>query len=592
MKTKQLSTNGIHETPKVSLEDFLLELNVLLKREAQEESFAGWAANVLTYLAEEIEALEAAFYYLNEEETHLEAAAHYTFTRPDKRVTRIAIGHGVTGTCIKQGKRQSVHVSDKTFSSYSGTVGICANRIEVFPLINLHKPVGVLEFLFHNQIDSSKEQLLLHALPFVASALDLILKEKTLRKHLKVLQHQSNRLEMLDEIATEGLVFTDKRTIIEHNKAFSQILCAEYRDLSSKSLYEFLDPNLISFLIQSEVPFHEVAIQNLNGETIFTEWTSRRVTYADRLVYVLSVRDISKRKQAEQQVEAQAEQLEEARQIIELNKEIEKRNTKINASLFYAKRIQTAMLPRDEVFSKLLPQSFVFFKPRDVVSGDFYWITQKETEHGYPLVIVAAIDCTGHGVPGAFMSMTGDALLNSIINTSHITQPDKILSHLHRGIRRTFKQATSKNSDGMDMSLCVLNYETNELSFAGANSPLIFIQENESGQVETNYIKGDKKPIGGKVFPNEPQRVFTTHTVSFQKSMTCYIFSDGYQDQFGGTQGRKFMGRRLRSLFTEIHQKPFAEQHHFVEQNLKNWMGTEKQIDDILLIGFKAEAKQ
>ncbi|MGB0523572.1 MAG: SpoIIE family protein phosphatase, partial [Flammeovirgaceae bacterium] len=358
-----------------------------------------------------------------------------------------------------------------------------------------------------------------------------------------------------------------------------------------KSLYEFLDPNLIDFLTQSEVPFHEVDIKSLTGKTISTEWTSRKVSYADRLVYVLSVRDISKRKQAEKQVAAQAEQLEEARQIIELNKEIEKQNTKINASIFYAKKIQNAMLPRDEVFSKYLPQSFVFFKPRDVVSGDFYWITQKQTAGGYPLVIVAAIDCTGHGVPGAFMSMTGDALLNSIINTSQITQPDQILSHLHKGIRRTFKQADTKNSDGMDMSLCVLNYETNELSFAGANSPLIFIQENALGQFETNYIKGDKKSIGGKVFPNETRRVFTTHTFSFDKSMTCYIFSDGYQDQFGGPQGRKFMGRRLRKLLTEIHQKPFSAQHQLIEQKLDSWMGAEKQIDDILLIGFKAEPK-
>jgi len=306
------------------------------------------------------------------------------------------------------------------------------------------------------------------------------------------------------------------------------------------------------------------------------------------------------------------EEIAAQRDLLEVkNVEIEHINHDLTASITYAQRIQEAMLPSVSRIQAYLPESFVLFKPRDIVSGDFYWFAKiKSTEKREQLeeayatkmsqslqmdthsnkLVLAAIDCTGHGVPGALMSMTGSNLLNEIVEMRGTERPERILRQLHRGVKKALKQDETNNRDGMDMSLCVIDLQKQVVQFAGAKNPLIVIQDGKLCE-----IKGDKTPIGGEWGKEEGERIFTGHTVLLEdKPASFYMFSDGYQDQFGGPAGKKFMKGHLKKLLLEIHTKPMEEQKQILDETITQWMAqsgpdakVESQIDDILVMGFK-----
>jgi serine phosphatase RsbU (regulator of sigma subunit) len=267
---------------------------------------------------------------------------------------------------------------------------------------------------------------------------------------------------------------------------------------------------------------------------------------------------------------------ERTKTIQEQAQELEMQNFKIMGSINAASRIQSAVLPRYDRIKQALPDMFILFRPRDVVSGDFYWFSETAGR-----IFISAIDCTGHGVPGAFMAMLGDALLNQIVNIDEVTSPDRILNRLHKGVRKALKQDLTENRDGMDMAFCMYDKQAGILEFAGAKNPLLYVQGGEM-----HKVKGDKMPIGGVRSPDE-ERVFTRQVVKIDQPITCYMFSDGYADQFGGPHNRKFMSKKLRALLLENHQKPFEEQQRILEENLDEWQGDYRQMDDILVMGFR-----
>jgi serine phosphatase RsbU (regulator of sigma subunit) len=255
--------------------------------------------------------------------------------------------------------------------------------------------------------------------------------------------------------------------------------------------------------------------------------------------------------------------------------EVEKKNRDITSSINYAKRIQDAMLPHWELAKQHLAEAFVYFVPRDIVSGDFYWFAEKDGK-----AIVAAVDCTGHGVPGAFMSMIGMNLLAQIVHLKGITAPAAILDQMHLGIQQALQQSQGENRDGMDMAVCTLDYQQQRLAFAGAKNPLVYV-ENGALQV----IKGDKMPIGGAE-AREGQR-FTEHSIPMLPGNAYYLFSDGFEDQFGGPQNKKFKQQRLRELLLSICHLPMQAQRQALQQAFEHWKGQERQIDDVLVLGFK-----
>jgi serine phosphatase RsbU (regulator of sigma subunit) len=284
--------------------------------------------------------------------------------------------------------------------------------------------------------------------------------------------------------------------------------------------------------------------------------------------------------------------------------EIEKKNEDIRASITYAQRIQSAMLPTEEEIKLIVNQSFILFKPRDIVSGDFYYFAQKEDK-----IIISAIDCTGHGVPGAFMSMIGNDLLNQIIHDKEIHSPELILNELHKQVRKVLKQQETLNRDGMDLSIVIFDQKQKQLIYAGAMNPLYYVS-NYDWQIidhqvfEKEYhanqllpspqlfeIKADKKAIGGQQI--EDERLFTKHIIDLKniENLTFYLCSDGYQDQFGGDKNKKFMARRFKELLLEIHQRDSQQQKQILEQTFETWKGNYEQIDDVLVIGMKIKLK-
>ncbi len=282
---------------------------------------------------------------------------------------------------------------------------------------------------------------------------------------------------------------------------------------------------------------------------------------------------------------------------------IEKQNRDITSSINYAQRIQEAMLPPAENLSILKDSSFILFRPRDIVSGDFYWFTGYGTPdslddekhknfiklHSLPKnekgFLISAVDCTGHGIPGAFMSMIGFNLLETIVRNA-IVKPHEILRHLHNTIRRLLKQHTTDNRDGMDMAICSIVDNGRKVLFAGAKNPVIYIANGE-----LNYLRGDSLPVGG--IQKEDEREFTLHTINVDSPTSFYIFSDGFTDQFGGLHGQKFGTKRFKQLLLEIHTLPMPEQKLVLEKRMDEWMKShKKQIDDIIVIGFKIDPNE
>jgi serine phosphatase RsbU (regulator of sigma subunit) len=256
--------------------------------------------------------------------------------------------------------------------------------------------------------------------------------------------------------------------------------------------------------------------------------------------------------------------------------ELELKEKNITESLVYAQRIQEAMLPSHDYFRNHFKDSFILFKPKDIVSGDFYWIGDKDDK-----IFVVAADCTGHGVPGALMSMIGLEIINKTINDDNIEDPSAILSIMNRGLEKTFSREKNIGTiirDGMDIGLCVIDRKRKKIGYSGAFFPLYLIRDNNLIE-----IKGDKLIIG----MNPAGLKYTNHELDIREDDILYIFSDGYVDQFGGTENKKFMYRRFRHLLMTIHRFPVSDQKSILEENIRTWMGSNPQVDDIMVIGFK-----
>lgn len=256
-------------------------------------------------------------------------------------------------------------------------------------------------------------------------------------------------------------------------------------------------------------------------------------------------------------------------------KELADKNRDVTASIEYAKRIQDAILPDKTALFKVLPNSFILYKPKDIVSGDFYWyaITPQCT-------IIAAVDCTGHGVPGAFMSMIGNNLLNQIINENHQYEPAAILDQLNEGLRYSLKNGRydAETTDGMDV--CICSIRGTKVAYAGAYRPLFYIQNQELKKID-----GDKFPIGGSKYIEDKK--YTQHELQLNAGDCIYLFSDGYGDQFGGDKGKKFSLKRMQDLFIEVATHPAKLQKMMVENAFIDWKLNNEQVDDVLVIGVK-----
>ncbi|MEQ9062674.1 MAG: SpoIIE family protein phosphatase [Vicingaceae bacterium] len=267
-------------------------------------------------------------------------------------------------------------------------------------------------------------------------------------------------------------------------------------------------------------------------------------------------------------------------QLEDTNELIAQKNKDITASISYARRIQRSLMDSKDELGSYFKNSFIYYKPKDIVSGDYYWI--QTLNKSSSKIAIAVADCTGHGVPGALVSVLGITFLRDIVNSSENMMPNKILSELNFRIIETFKQKDKEFStkDGMDISLCLIDFEQRSICFSGAYRPMIIIRNNELIE-----IAGDKKPIGGTHFKED--REFTLHEEFYQSGDWIYMFSDGYVDQFGGEKKRKYMKKRFKEKLLEINPLSGSEQLDVIRGEMNAWKGDLEQIDDITVMGIQ-----
>jgi len=387
-------------------------------------------------------------------------------------------------------------------------------------------------------------------------------------------------LEKLSLVASKTdnyVIITDKDDIIEWvNEGFTRITGYSLQDIEGKKPQHVLRGELtdsettqrIEEKKETKQSFtEEILNYHKDGKPIWLSINANPILNkkGEVIRYINIGNDITEQKTAKKKLEF-------------AYKIIAEKNEEITDSIKYAKQIQESILPEDEM-KRMLPNSFILFKPKDIVSGDFYWCTEKDKR-----VVIAAVDCTGHGVPGAFMSMIGNDLLNRIIIEKGIDDPAEILLHLQKGIRSALKQTDkdASTTDGMDVALCSIDREKSTISFAGAARPLWIATKDPSNIVE---IKGDANGIAGMHYKIIPK--FTNHQVKINPGDTIYLTSDGFTDQFGGPNTRKFKKKRLKELLLSIQHLSMDQQKEKLDTEIENWRGNFEQTDDIMIIGIR-----
>jgi phosphoserine phosphatase RsbU/P len=271
-------------------------------------------------------------------------------------------------------------------------------------------------------------------------------------------------------------------------------------------------------------------------------------------------------------------------QIKEMNQLLEYKNNNITNSILYARYIQESIIPSCEILAEVAPEYFILQKPKDIVSGDFYWFKKIKN-----LLYIAVADCTGHGVPGAFLSILGILGLNQIVTQRSVNHPNFILTELRKKVKRMLNQYKKEfeTNDGIDIAFCLINFDDNTLEYAGANCPLYLIRKKEKTKaLEFVVKKANRMPVG--IHPNDDQD-FTNHRIKLRDGDRLYMFSDGYVAQFGGEQNKTFKTKRFQEALMDVQNKPMLEQGLFLDKTIQNWQGDCEQVDDMLVIGIQID---
>ena len=445
--------------------------------------------------------------------------------------------------------------------------GEAPKSIIYLPLISNNNKIGVItvQSFVENAYSETHVQILETLAVYAAIALENAQSYWELNK-------LNDKLEKLSIVASEtdnSILITDADGNIEWaNAAFTEQtgytieeiieeVGSNIRDLSSTE-------NFIDYLDQVYAKKKSVAYEhiyfNKSGKEMWVQTTLTPILdkkgEITKLVAIDA--DIHERKEAELKVQ--------------------EKNKDITDSINYASRIQLAMLPPLESITGIYPESFVLYRPKDIVSGDFYWTANTENNE----LIVATVDCTGHGVPGAFLTIVGNSILNQIVNFDKITSPAKIIEQMNHLILDRFQSNADRTiKDGMDISICKIEKKEKNyvIQFAGAYNSLYILQNNEVIEV-----KGSRYAIGTPLSYNPK---FDEHSIEMNEGEMLYLTSDGYADQLGGLRGKKFMKRKFKEFLQSIHKKPVVKQHEELTSNIDAWRGSIKQTDDILIIGIK-----
>ncbi|WP_430932357.1 PAS domain S-box protein [Saccharicrinis sp. 156] len=385
-------------------------------------------------------------------------------------------------------------------------------------------------------------------------------KEERMKSRMQSLSENSP--DMILRINTTG-------KLVYANPAVSDFIGLSIQEITKKRINDLhIDERFIGFI-------NKVLIEIKRNEEQIIDELEITSPHGDKIMQIKAIPELNEENLLESVLFVAHDMTEMKR----IEQDIKEKNKKISDSINYAQRIQTSILPDTSFIRHHFPRSFIFYRPKDVVSGDFPWFVQKD-ETFY----VAAVDCTGHGVPGALLSFIGYFLLNNIVNIDNNFNAAKILDLLHDGVRTTLKQNEEGNNgrDGMDLALCKIDKEKKTIQYAGAHNPLYLLREGEL----TEY-KGSRKGIGGKPLLKKKEREFENHEIPYREGDKIFIFSDGLPDQLGGERRRKYQSKRIREALTESDDLSMAHFERHFSSDFYQWMGEEKQVDDVLMIGIE-----
>jgi PAS domain S-box-containing protein len=392
----------------------------------------------------------------------------------------------------------------------------------------------------------------------------------TERKRAEKEERMKSRMQSLSENSPDMILrISNTGKLVYVNPAISKFIGVPSSEIIKKRIYELdIDQRFIDFVRDSlsamrEDPKHIVSEIEVQSHDEL------------RIMEIKSIPEFSE----EQELESVLFVAHDLTEMKIIEQEIKEKNKKISDSINYAQRIQTSILPDTGVIQQYFPRSFIFYRPKDVVSGDFPWFFMKDD-----VFYIAAVDCTGHGVPGALLSLIGYFLLNNIVNAEKEQTASEILEQLHQKVRRTLRQDQdgANGRDGMDIALCKIDPKKNELQYAGAHRPLYYLRNGELIE-----YKGSRKAIGGIPLPKKVEPEFENNIITFEEGDKFFIFSDGLPDQIGGSEAKKYMNKRIRDVLTEDKDATMAHYSRFFSKDFYEWMGEEKQVDDVLLIGIE-----
>jgi PAS domain S-box-containing protein len=420
---------------------------------------------------------------------------------------------------------------------------------------------------------------------------NVFIRQKYLGERVSSLEKEKTNYESIIDQANDAMFVIDiaNGKVHQCNPSAAAMLGYSKAELESKSLFDLQPKELwekssrtvADVWEKKGLIFKDIPFIMSNGEELPVECSAKVAPYAGRPAIVIYARDIRERLRLEAEIRAQKEIIEE-------------KNKDITDSIEYSKRIQRSVFLDKDLLKQYAPESFLFFKPRDIVSGDFYWFTNFITKRDIPrgdgtitpagssILIAAAVDCTGHGVPGAFMSIIGNTLLNQTVDNPDVNSPAEALDYVNVELKKMLnqKQDTTPIRDGMDMSLCAIDFTNYKLSYAGANNPIYILRGRAIIE-----LKPDKQPITASL--ETPPFPFTNQLFDLQKGDSVYLFSDGYADQFGGPKGKKLMYKRFKEILINMQDNTMDEQKGILYYAFEDWKGKLNQVDDVLVIGIR-----
>jgi PAS domain S-box-containing protein len=536
------------------------------------QTLSTWSHHVLMKLSVFVEACRGTLYYFDTQKKHLKLAATFAADNIDKVQTVIQLGEGLIGLVAKT-QRSMVLDNLQELLVLSSNLAIKPHTILLVPLCYNRRICGVLELSFVKPISKETSEFIDKLAARIAANLYSLVEEEILKSTLLEFKESEDRLQQMAEVTTESILFVQGQRIVEQNLAFLKLTGYNETEVLHQNIDFFFDTHITNLLGSKDL---EIELICKNNKKIDVTISSANIVRKANKVTVLRMRDITEQKNAEKQIALQTEQLQEANKIVELLKIIEAKNDDITTSIRYAQRIQLALLPQRSEMKQLFEDYFILYKPRDIVSGDFYWLQNISPD----MTMLAVGDCTGHGVPAAFMSMLGIAALNNITLQKKIYSPDKVLAELRKEIYYLLKQDENEGKEGMDIALCLIDYQEAKVQFAGAKNDLIYIQDQQM-----QVLKGSKAYIGGTI----SHVSFDLHQFTLSSTTTMYMFSDGYRDQIGGLKKRKIGSPQFRTILQEIEPKQMREQQVFLEHFFAQWMhdGNEAQLDDVAIVGVK-----